>query len=93
MSERYFQKQEIKNWSLVDFDSWSVQNSDHCQLTGTHKKFYSYLNSILLDENTSEEKINRARALIKTKNVSNFKPTHLTVSESKLRNSQHQVPN
>ncbi|PKY51982.1 hypothetical protein RhiirA4_424917 [Rhizophagus irregularis] len=69
MSEQYFQKQEIKSWSLVDFDSWSVQNFNHCQMASTHKKFYSYLNSILLDENASEEEISAARGLIKAKKL------------------------
>ncbi|CAB4438771.1 unnamed protein product [Rhizophagus irregularis] len=79
MSEQYFQKQEIKSWSLVDFDSWSVQNFNHCQMASTHKKFYSYLNSILLDENASEEEISAARGLIKAKKVSNFKPVQHTL--------------
>ena len=81
MSEQYFKKQELKNWSLVDFDSWSNQNFDHCQLASTHRKFYSYLNSILMDENASEEKISKARALIKTKRVSNFKPIQFIVGD------------
>ncbi|UZO08923.1 uncharacterized protein OCT59_029166 [Rhizophagus irregularis] len=69
MSEQYFQQQEIKSSSLVDFDSWSVQNFNHCQMASTHKKFYSCLNSILLDENASEEEISAARGLIKAKKV------------------------
>ncbi|PKC04798.1 hypothetical protein RhiirA5_487052 [Rhizophagus irregularis] len=67
MSEQYFKQQEIKSWLLVDFDSWSVQNFNHCQMASTHKKFYSCLNSILLDENASEEEISAARGLIKAK--------------------------
>ncbi|EXX59127.1 hypothetical protein RirG_191640 [Rhizophagus irregularis DAOM 197198w] len=69
MSEQYFQQQEIKSSSLVDFDSWSVQNFNHCQMASTHKKFYSCLNSILLDENASEEEISAARGLIKAKKL------------------------
>ncbi|PKK64289.1 hypothetical protein RhiirC2_716380 [Rhizophagus irregularis] len=36
-------------------------------MASTHKKFYSCLNSILLDENASEEEISAARGLIKAK--------------------------
>ena len=68
---KYFEKNP-KCWSLEIFDSWSLNNIEHCQQGITHRVFYRYLNMILQESSSSKRKIKTVRQLISLKKVSNF---------------------
>ena len=68
--EKYFDKNP-KEWSLVDFDSWALNNIEYCQKSQTHRLFYKYLGKVL-QESSSRRKIKAARKLIGSKKVSNL---------------------
>ncbi|PKY46976.1 hypothetical protein RhiirA4_462010 [Rhizophagus irregularis] len=59
---KYFEKSS-KYWSLEDFDSWSLNNIEHCQHGLTHRVFYKYLNMIS-QESSSKRKIKITRQLV-----------------------------
>ncbi|PKY43590.1 hypothetical protein RhiirA4_418377 [Rhizophagus irregularis] len=63
--EKYFDK-DPKEWSLVDFDSWALNNVEYCQKSLSHRLFYKYLGKVL-QESPSRRKIKVARKLIGSK--------------------------
>jgi hypothetical protein len=66
--EKYFDKNP-KEWSLVDFDGWTLNNIKYCQKSLTQRLFYKYLGKVL-QELSSRRKIKIARKLMVSKKVS-----------------------
>ncbi|PKY55892.1 hypothetical protein RhiirA4_427861 [Rhizophagus irregularis] len=64
--KRYFEKKS-KYWSLTDFDSWALNNIEHCQKSLTHRVFYRHLNKVLQDQTSSRRKLRVAQRLISSK--------------------------
>lgn len=62
---KYF-KRKLKHWSLVDYDSWALNNIEHCQQGFIHRIFYRHTNNIL-QKSTSKSKVKKARELLNSK--------------------------
>ena len=70
LTEEYFSNKP-SNWSLPDFASFMLNNfKDNPNSTKIHKECYRFLNKIILSNTSSNEEIERARELIKSKLVS-----------------------
>src|SRR5688572_5929099 len=67
--QEYFSKQTVDKWSLMDYDNWLIKNFDHNQPVKSHRKFYSILTDILVNDDSSA-KTTKAKFLLKNKKVS-----------------------
>ncbi|CAB4397516.1 unnamed protein product [Rhizophagus irregularis] len=67
--QEYFSKQTVDKWSLMDYDNWLIKNFDHNQPVKNHRKFYSILTDILVNDDSSA-KTTKAKFLLKNKKPS-----------------------
>ena len=67
-NEKYFKyfEQKPKHWSLVDFDSWTLNNVKHLSKQFWTLCLLQYL-SVTLQESSSKRKIKKARELLSSK--------------------------
>jgi hypothetical protein len=67
--KEYFIKQTVDKWSLIDYDRWLIKNFDHKQPAKSHRRFYTILTDMLVNDDYSE-KTTKVKFLLKNKKVS-----------------------
>ncbi|PKY45679.1 hypothetical protein RhiirA4_420037 [Rhizophagus irregularis] len=93
MDEKYqefFSKQTVDKWSLMDYNNWLIKNFDHNQPVKSHRKFYSILTDILVNDDSSA-KTTKAKFLLKNKKKDS-KNANLLLKNPKILKIIHEVP-
>src|SRR5688500_11826707 len=65
----YFNVQDVDKWSLIDYNSWAINNLKFHQPTNGTRTFYKLLTNMLIN-NVDSKKSKKARNLLKNKKVS-----------------------